>query len=190
MKPNCFPNYLYLYLYLYLNESYSDVWNFVFVLSLHHFKSLRWTSSHAANAPSEDRSASLVNVLLQPLPHSNFDNETQIDDNYNNGEYQSLIRLNLWSVIDGHGGGCEWKLIDIPITYICICLQFTLICGIFRLFFLCKSLRCRDLCIRGVITTHCCVCFQSSWMRNRESRSLLGQWTTPRCQCFGFRWFD
>jgi len=106
MKPNCFPNYLYLYLYLYLNESYSDVWNFLFVLSLHHFKSLRWTSSHAANAPSEDRSASLVNVLLQPLPHSNFDNETQIDDNYNNGEYQSLIRLNLWSVIDGHGGGC------------------------------------------------------------------------------------
>jgi hypothetical protein len=65
-----------------------------------------WTSSHAANAPSEDRSASLVNVLLQPLPHTNFDNETQINDNFNNGEYHSLIRLNLWSVIDGHGGGC------------------------------------------------------------------------------------
>jgi serine/threonine protein phosphatase PrpC len=65
-----------------------------------------WTSSHAANAPSEDRSASLVNVLLQPLPHTNFDNETQIHDNFNNGEYHSLIRLNLWSVIDGHGGGC------------------------------------------------------------------------------------
>ena len=65
-----------------------------------------WTSSHAANAPSEDRSASLVNVLLQPLPHTNFDSETQIHDNFNDGEYRSLIRLNLWSVIDGHGGGC------------------------------------------------------------------------------------
>ena len=65
-----------------------------------------WTSSHAANSPSEDRSASLVNVLLQPLPHTNFDNETQIHDHFNNGEYHSLIRLNLWSVIDGHGGGC------------------------------------------------------------------------------------
>uniref|UniRef100_A0A7S4AMW9 PPM-type phosphatase domain-containing protein n=2 Tax=Pseudo-nitzschia australis TaxID=44445 RepID=A0A7S4AMW9_9STRA len=65
-----------------------------------------WTSSHAANAPSEDRSASLVNVILQPLPHRNFDSETQIQDNFNNGEYRSLIRLNLWSVIDGHGGGC------------------------------------------------------------------------------------
>lgn len=69
-------------------------------------RSCMWTSSHAANAPSEDRSASLVNVVLQPLPHTNFDSETQIHDNFNDGEYRSLIRLNLWSVIDGHGGGC------------------------------------------------------------------------------------
>jgi len=62
-----------------------------------------WTSSHAANAPSEDRSASLVNVLLQPLP-PNFDSETQLPTLEK--EYRSLIRLNLWSVIDGHGGGC------------------------------------------------------------------------------------
>jgi serine/threonine protein phosphatase PrpC len=63
-----------------------------------------WTSSHAANSPSEDRSASLVNVLLQPLP-PNFDSETQLPPLECN-EYHSLIRLNLWSVIDGHGGGC------------------------------------------------------------------------------------
>lgn len=69
-------------------------------------RSCMWTSSHAANAPSEDRSASLVNVILKPLPHTNFDSETQIHDNFNDGEYRSLIRLNLWSVIDGHGGGC------------------------------------------------------------------------------------
>lgn len=62
-----------------------------------------WTSSHAANAPSEDRSASLVNVLLQPLP-PNFDSETQLPPLKE--EYHSLIRLNLWSVVDGHGGGC------------------------------------------------------------------------------------
>lgn len=61
-----------------------------------------WTSSHAANAPSEDRSSSLVNVLLQPLP-PNFDSETQLPPLET--EYHSLIRLNLWSVIDGHGGG-------------------------------------------------------------------------------------
>lgn len=66
----------------------------------------RWTSSHAANAPSEDRSASLVNILLQPLPNTNVDYETKTHDNFNDGEYHSLIRLNLWSVIDGHGGGC------------------------------------------------------------------------------------
>ena len=64
-----------------------------------------WTSSHAANSPSEDRSASLVNVLLQPLP-PNFDSETQLPPLEHNNEYHSLIRLNLWSVIDGHGGGC------------------------------------------------------------------------------------
>ena len=62
-----------------------------------------WTSSHAANAPSEDRSSSLVNVLLQPLP-PNFDSETQLPPLET--EYTSLVRLSLWSVIDGHGGGC------------------------------------------------------------------------------------
>lgn len=65
-------------------------------------RSVMWTSSHAANAPSEDRSAALVNVLLQPLP-PNLDSETQLPQMENN--YQSLVRLNLWSVIDGHGGG-------------------------------------------------------------------------------------
>ena len=62
-----------------------------------------WTSSHAANSPSEDRSSSLVNVLLQPLP-PNFDSETQLPPLET--EYTSLVRLSLWSVIDGHGGGC------------------------------------------------------------------------------------
>jgi len=74
--------------------------------SLPRFKDPRtcmWTSSHAANSPSEDRSASLVNVLLQPLP-PNFDEETQLPEMEK--EYSSLIRLNLWAVIDGHGGGC------------------------------------------------------------------------------------
>lgn len=65
-------------------------------------RSVTWVSSHAANAPSEDRSASLMNVLLQALP-PNFDSETQLPALEN--EYHSLIRLNLWSVIDGHGGG-------------------------------------------------------------------------------------
>ncbi|KAL3921381.1 MAG: hypothetical protein SGILL_002774 [Bacillariaceae sp.] len=67
-------------------------------------RTCQWTSSHAANSPSEDRSASLVNVLLQPLP-PNYDSETQLPPLECN-EYHSLIRLNLWSVIDGHGGGC------------------------------------------------------------------------------------
>lgn len=67
-------------------------------------RSCMWTSSHAANSPSEDRSSSLVNVLLQPLP-PNFDSETQLPA-LESSEYNSLIRLNLWSVIDGHGGGC------------------------------------------------------------------------------------
>ena len=62
-----------------------------------------WTSSHAANSPSEDRSSSLINVLLQPLP-PNFDSETQLPPLET--EYTSLVRLSLWSVIDGHGGGC------------------------------------------------------------------------------------
>ncbi|CAB9512616.1 expressed unknown protein (Partial), partial [Seminavis robusta] len=62
-----------------------------------------WTSTHAANCPSEDRSSSLVNVLLQPLP-PNFDSETQLPPL--EPDYSTLIRLSLWSVIDGHGGGC------------------------------------------------------------------------------------
>ena len=64
-----------------------------------------WTGSHAANCPSEDRSSSLVNVLLQPLP-PNFDSLTQLPPLEQMKDYQTLIRLNLWSVIDGHGGGC------------------------------------------------------------------------------------
>lgn len=55
-----------------------------------------WIASHAANSPSEDRSSSLVNVLLKPR------NVTACDES---SQY-SLIRLSLWSVIDGHGGGC------------------------------------------------------------------------------------
>jgi serine/threonine protein phosphatase PrpC len=62
-----------------------------------------WTASHAANSPTEDRSASLVNILLQPYP-PDFDNETQLPPL--EADYKTLIRLNLWSVIDGHGGGC------------------------------------------------------------------------------------
>lgn len=61
-----------------------------------------WTASHAANCPSEDRSASLVNLLLQPLP-PNFDSETQLPTL--EPDYNTLIRVNLWAVIDGHGGG-------------------------------------------------------------------------------------
>ena len=62
-----------------------------------------WTASHAANCPTEDRSSSLVNILLQPLP-PNFDSETQLPPL--EVDYKTLIRLNLWCVIDGHGGGC------------------------------------------------------------------------------------
>lgn len=73
-------------------------------LYLPKFRDLRmWTASHAANCPSEDRSASLVNLLLQPLP-PNFDSETQLMPL--EPDYKVLIRLNLWAVIDGHGGGC------------------------------------------------------------------------------------
>jgi hypothetical protein len=61
-----------------------------------------WTASHAANCPTEDRSSSLVNLLLQPLP-PNFDSETQLPPL--EPDYKTLIRLNLWCVIDGHGGG-------------------------------------------------------------------------------------
>lgn len=52
-----------------------------------------WTASHAANCPSEDRSASLVNLLLQPLP-PNFDSETQLMPL--EPDYKVLIRLSLW----------------------------------------------------------------------------------------------
>lgn len=61
------------------------------------------TASHAANSPTEDRSAMLVNLLLQPLP-PNFDSETQLPPL--EPDYKTLIRLNLWCVVDGHGGGC------------------------------------------------------------------------------------
>lgn len=62
-----------------------------------------WTASHAANCPSEDRSASLVNILLQPMPPG-LDSETQLPSLPS--DYHTLIRLNLWCVVDGHGGGC------------------------------------------------------------------------------------
>ena len=71
--------------------------------SFQEVSSCMWTASHAANCPSEDRSASLVNLLLQPLP-PNFDSETQLPPL--EPDYKTLIRLNLWAVIDGHGGGC------------------------------------------------------------------------------------
>jgi serine/threonine protein phosphatase PrpC len=61
------------------------------------------TASWAANCPTEDRSASLVNLLLQPLP-PNYDSETQLAPL--EPDYKTLVRLNLWAVIDGHGGGC------------------------------------------------------------------------------------
>lgn len=63
-----------------------------------------WTSSHAANAPTEDRSASLVNLLLQPLPPEVDDSETQLPSLQS--DYRTLVRLSLWCVVDGHGGGC------------------------------------------------------------------------------------
>jgi serine/threonine protein phosphatase PrpC len=44
-----------------------------------------------------------VNLLLQPLP-PNYDSETQLAPL--EPDYKTLIRLNLWAVIDGHGGGC------------------------------------------------------------------------------------
>lgn len=60
-------------------------------------KMCMWTSSHAANAPSEDRSCSLVNVLMRPFPG---------DASGKEADNRTLLRLSLWSVIDGHGGGC------------------------------------------------------------------------------------
>jgi serine/threonine protein phosphatase PrpC len=65
--------------------------------------SIARTASWAANYPTEDRSASLVNLLLQPLP-PNYDSETQVGGPLE-PDYTTLIRLNLWAVIDGHGGG-------------------------------------------------------------------------------------
>lgn len=60
-----------------------------------------WTASHAANSPSEDRSSCLFNVLLQPLPPNFNDSETQFPPL----DYRTLLRVNMWCVIDGHGGG-------------------------------------------------------------------------------------
>lgn len=54
-----------------------------------------WTSTHEANAPSEDRHASLVNLLLIPKDHSGHQNQESIP----------LIRVSMWCVLDGHGGG-------------------------------------------------------------------------------------
>lgn len=92
-----------------------------------------WTSTHDANAPSEDRYSSLVNVLLRPPKTGEHDSEnmsssgcssgsrgesgdettqmdkaTQVDPRPHLGEEDntSLIRMSLWSAIDGHGGGC------------------------------------------------------------------------------------
>ena len=87
-----------------------------------------WTTTHDANAPSEDRYASLVNVILRPPPDPNpsgspsetdrmsecniscgsvsADEETQVLPGPLEGqENTSLIRVSFWTVIDGHGGG-------------------------------------------------------------------------------------
>eukprot|EP00586_Coscinodiscus_wailesii_P008478 CAMPEP_0172521150 /NCGR_PEP_ID=MMETSP1066-20121228/292411_1 /TAXON_ID=671091 /ORGANISM="Coscinodiscus wailesii, Strain CCMP2513" /LENGTH=705 /DNA_ID=CAMNT_0013304011 /DNA_START=96 /DNA_END=2210 /DNA_ORIENTATION=- len=50
-----------------------------------------WISSYEANFPSEDRNASLINVLLQTPEQQRHST--------------SFIRLSLWCVLDGHGGG-------------------------------------------------------------------------------------
>ena len=46
-----------------------------------------WTSSYEANAPSEDRHASLINMILEGK------------------EEDQIIRMSMWAVLDGHGGG-------------------------------------------------------------------------------------
>ena len=74
-----------------------------------------WTASHAANLPTEDRSSSLVNLLLQPLP-PNFDSETQLLPL--EPDYKTLIRVNLWSVIDGHGGGAVATYASVSCYYV------------------------------------------------------------------------
>lgn len=59
-----------------------------------------WTSTHEANAPSEDRNASLVNLLFMPREDHDLREKT--------GQYEttfSLIRVSMWCVLDGHGGG-------------------------------------------------------------------------------------
>ena len=50
-----------------------------------------WTSTYEANSPSEDHHASLVNMLLTTR-------EEQEEHNY-------FIRMSMWCVLDGHGGG-------------------------------------------------------------------------------------
>ena len=109
-------------------------------------RSCMWTSTHDANAPSEDRYSSLVNILLRPpktqrrrrgdgsrkdndINNNNTTNSVENNNKHTGGgmksgsscdgesidpadhdahdeENNSLIRLSLWSVIDGHGGGC------------------------------------------------------------------------------------
>ena len=51
-----------------------------------------WASSYEANSPSEDRHASLVNVILK--------NPSEII-----GKGFFFMRMLLWCVLDGHGGG-------------------------------------------------------------------------------------
>lgn len=76
-------------------------------------RSCMWTSTHDANAPSEDRYSSLVNVLLRPpktsdkeLSSTEVSSDGEEETNPPDDDNTSLIRLSLWSVIDGHGGGC------------------------------------------------------------------------------------
>lgn len=67
-----------------------------------------WTSSHEANAPSEDRHASLVNLLLMPkdeeMPRQSPLSSTSQSDSEK--DTYPLIRVSMWCVLDGHGGGC------------------------------------------------------------------------------------
>jgi len=67
-----------------------------------------WTSSHEANAPSEDRHASLVNLLLLPKDETSLKSNsvsTGKADTHHQNTYP-LIRVSMWCVLDGHGGGC------------------------------------------------------------------------------------
>jgi serine/threonine protein phosphatase PrpC len=77
-----------------------------------------WTSSHAANSPSEDRSGSLVNVLLRP-------------DHEEPDKPPCLVRLSLWSVVDGHGGGCVATYVsEVLLPYIAASISRALDCSI------------------------------------------------------------